>query len=368
LKEMPRLFERDFVVGFFLPSVIFLILNLALVTGFGLSPPVDPEWIAGHIWTVAAAVLTSWIFGIILLSLNRTIYRIVEGYHDPLRAMSILKRLQIRRHEKIASSIETLKTDIERTGGGAERDRKIKELIRLRFELSEAFPSQKQFILPTSLGNVIRSFESYPEQMYGIDPIAGWNRLLAVIPKEYQQLVDAEKSMTDLWVNLCFLSLISLIEYVCFLGWHIWSSAGDAALVAAVAGAAPPMVWFPIAALGLAALAYGQAKSVAAEWGDMVKAAFDVFLPALGNKMAFAPPSDREQERHLWGSFSDAVLYRRPDLMPARTQALPTVAASAGSESPAASGGDTKALEPPSEAPPQPGDDQPPISDDTDGQ
>mgnify|MGYP006193474647 CR=1 FL=1 len=48
----------------------------------------------------------------------------------------------------------------------------------------------------------------------------------------------------------------------------------------------------------------------AEQWGEWVKAAFDVFLPALCHKLGYKKPRTAEDERKFWLSFSQGTAYR----------------------------------------------------------
>jgi hypothetical protein len=123
--------------------------------------------------------------------------------------------------------------------------------------------------------------------MYGMDAISGWNRLLAVIPKDYRQLIDSSKAQTDFWVNLWVLSWLIIGEYLVLflLSIGLGNSNIDNFQT----------IWVPIVGLFIAAIASWRARRAAVEWGDMVKASFDIFLPELGIKLRFAPPANREE-------------------------------------------------------------------------
>ncbi|HEY9663682.1 MAG TPA: hypothetical protein V6C65_34975, partial [Allocoleopsis sp.] len=182
----------------------------------------------------------------------------------------------------------------------------ISKLIRLKRSEVIKFPT-KDLLLPTAFGNTIRAFEIYPPQMYGLDAIEGWNRLLAVIPKDYRELIDATKAQTDFWLNLGLLSLLALLEYICI---SIYKHELKA-------------LWIPLGILTVNLIAYSRATAAAAEWGAFVKGAFDIFLPELYKKLSFAHPNDRGQERDILMSFSQAFLYRLPEMMPPRAQQKP---------------------------------------------
>ncbi|MGE5265422.1 MAG: hypothetical protein ACM3S0_18740 [Acidobacteriota bacterium] len=151
----------------------------------------------------------------------------------------------------------------------------------------------------------MRAFEVYPRVMYGLDSVPGWTRLLAIVPRDYRELVDAAKATTDFWVNVILLSLV-------YVGMYL--------IVAVQAGR-----WlgleFPIGALIVAALAFSRADNAVIGWGEAVIAAFDGFLPELRTRLRMPPAATREQELELWTQFSQATIYRLPKSLPDR---LPT--------------------------------------------
>jgi hypothetical protein len=61
-----------------------------------------------------------------------------------------------------------------------------------------------------------------------------------------------------------------------------------------------------------------RAKSAAVQWGDLVKASFDLFLPDLWTKLGFAPAEDAKKERASWEDFGWAVKFRYAHFLPKR--------------------------------------------------
>jgi hypothetical protein len=175
--------------------------------------------------------------------------------------------------------------------------------------LVERFPEDKADVLPTAFGNTIRAFEVYPKVMYGIDAIPGWLRLQTVIPKDYRALIDEAKALTDFWVNLWIGSYLIIF---------IW-------IVLVVLQREFKMVWLPPVIVVLAYLISKRARSAAVGWGELVKAAFDVFLPRLRSKLEHPDQTDSSQAHSQWESFSQAMIYRVPESLPNRTAKVPTV-------------------------------------------
>lgn len=304
LGELPKLFGRDFAIGYVLPVAGFVGSSLGLLALFSLTSTVLAFLQADLLVGASVLGLGSLFLAVFLLGMNRSLLMLFEGYgrFNPLR---VLLRVKRRRYAQLRKRIAQTDGEYRRLvdQGLAIPPVLDSDRIRLQQEAGESFPDNEAWLLPTALGNTIRAFETYPRVMYGIDTIGAWNRLLAVLPKDYRELIDAAKAQFDFWFNLYVLSLLFIIEYaaaVVFSGIHA--------------------VWLPILALVAARLAYTQACRAAVEWGDLVKAAFDVFLPDLASKLKLSIPSKRTEERKLWTRFTQAVLYRAPSAIPERSQ------------------------------------------------
>jgi hypothetical protein len=253
--------------------------------------------------------LLSFLGAVLLLALNRDLYRILEGYGgiNPLRVLLPLARrdFQRLRHERSRLEADYRSHVAGKTDPPPDlliRRARIIETLALRF------PDESRWILPTAFGNTIRAFEVYPRVMYGLESTVGWNRLLAVVPKDYRQLIDSARAQTDLWVNVCFLSLVFAVEYVVLVF-----------VVVGINHASQATTWSLVAALTLVPVAVDRARHAAEEWGDLFKASFDVFLPDLAKKMGFAlDTGEPEDERRIWGRFSQAITYGLPQPLPGR--------------------------------------------------
>ncbi len=297
LGEVPKLFDRNFFVGYFLPVVLFGAASLGLIRAFGLSS------LLAFLGTDALAntaiiLLLSWLIAILLLAVNRSLYMLLEGYgrFNPARLFMWREKERYRRllHEKD----ELEKTYHREANNSAKQDRILSRRGALRRQLAEQFPDNEVFLLPTRFGNTMRAFEVYSRFIYGLEAIEGWNRLLAVVPKDYRELVNDAKAQTDFWLNLWALSLLSIVEYV---GLALYDSLR--------------ILWFPLAAFLVALLASRWARIAAVEWGDVVKATFDAFLPDLRRKLGFPSTATRDKEKELWYLFSNVIIRRADDAL-----------------------------------------------------
>ena len=192
-------------------------------------------------------------------------------------------------------------------------------------QFMERFPDKPNLVLSTAFGNTIRAFEVYSRIMYGFDAIPGWYRLLTVIPKEYQDLIDGAKAQVDFWMNVWFLSLVVVLEYIGLALFHVAPDAKERF----------PYPVAPLVAAAIALLTSQMATYAAKDWGNHVKAAFDVFRLDLLKKLAFELPAElpepmkkkpdypqealeNQKERAVWKAFSQALIVGRVDLMPPR--------------------------------------------------
>lgn len=300
--EFPKLFDRNFVIGFLMPAVIFISAILFLFDIF-LSIDLITLFKENPILGSALFAFLSWLLGIILLITNRDILRLFEGYgkFNPAR---LIKFIEKRRFSQITARINEIeKMNVENHEKSFGSQLAINnELDHLMEEFSTRFPDKEEFLLPTSFGNTIRSFEVYSRVMYGLESIDGWSRLVSVIPRDYLEKVNNAKAQVDFWVNLGLVSFFLLLIYLYLL---IYISATI-------------FIWFPVLTIILIWLSSYRARRSSVVWGDFVKASFDIFLPDLCRKLRITLPLAKEDERKLWESFSLAIIYRLPNELPIR--------------------------------------------------
>src|SRR5262249_24803760 len=145
-------------------------------------------------------LLLTWGFAVLLQSVNREIFRAMEGYW-PLGLTTKFNRSQRKRFRKLESEINAMETRQQNLS----KEEKTK-LNRLRFERAMNYPSKDRLILPTSFGNTVRAYEDYPRVVYGVESITGWTRLQDVMSKDFREILGNDRARVDLWLNLCVLS------------------------------------------------------------------------------------------------------------------------------------------------------------------
>lgn len=146
----------------------------------------------------------------------------------------------------------------------AERRQLDAEIARI------ALPRER--IMPTLIGNLLRSAEDYPGLRYGLDAIVCWPRLFLLLPPGTQQEISAARERLGTQTRLFVWSLL-------FLVWTWWQ-------------------WWALGAVGVMIMAYYGIITAAAVYGDILRAAFDVHRFSLYRSLAWPLPTHpaREQE------------------------------------------------------------------------
>jgi hypothetical protein len=310
LGKLPDLLNKNFVIGYFMPAFILLVgvysvyvhLVEKLVASFDILQKIhESQAFVG----TTLVVLLSWIAGILLLAINRNIIRFLEGYGsiNPLKLFLPIQIRSFRRLRMRKLELDKLR-DQARTNGKEPSSELLAERTRIITRMVWDFPDSEEYVLPTSFGNVLRSFEVYPRVMYGVDSIPAWSRLYAVIPKDYREALDDAKALMDFWINLMLASILILGEYL---------------LIAAINGQFNSSSVFIAAFLVFTSIvSYNRATTSALGWGNLVRSSFDLFLDDLRLKLGYLSPASPTRQREMWTSFSRAVYYVDPDSLPPR--------------------------------------------------
>jgi hypothetical protein len=340
LSSLPKLTDKNFVIAFLLPSLLALLAvaqvfphaswSLALLTQLTAEQKSLPD--------IAVLLLAVWVLAVLLLTANHGIYRMIEGYLWPLSSLGFLKRKQEQLFTTLNDEYERLLAEwTNAVSVGTEfPSPKRKRINELRLLLVSRFPSKLEEVKPTSFGNAIRAFEVYPREVYGADSISVWLRLASVIPKEFQALVDDARAQVDFFVNSSFLSFgVALVALTWLVvqfasatagaGWlHLnWSTSWLRFSDAVVANRCCRLAIIFTLSIGICLLAYQCAVLRVGAWGDLVKSAFDCYLPALAEKLGHPLPSTEADRKEFWGEFSTMVLYWQPMELKANNRGSP---------------------------------------------
>jgi hypothetical protein len=152
-------------------------------------------------------------------------------------------------------------------------------------------------IQPTTLGNIIESYNEYSFKRYGMEGEVFWPRLRQVAKGELPPLLDDRKIVLDFALTSASLSL--LLTFAAGFGgpwlWHnaaLWASA-------ALVGAALTMLFYWLAVI------------VARQFGELVRTAYDLFRWELLLSLQLKVPTQLalSEERKLWERVSQWIVY-----------------------------------------------------------
>lgn len=301
--EISGKFSKSLVFGCFFPVVFFLLLDWIFFAPFlpplqgaaGALAALDPEW------KTAAVAGLAVLFSGLLYTLNAPIIRFYEGYpwrHSLLgRLLTGVQKRRWSRMVLLGRGLQAVQPD------DPERAQNLADLSdRMLRGWYSGFPSQSGSVLPTRLGNTIRSFEDYPRRQYEMSAIPLYPRLLAVIEPGYAATVDDAKSSFDFMINVSFLSALSGAGLL-LLGVGSRGLTGLGLVF-----------WLQVAGLLVASsVFYAGSIGQAVTWGNLVRGAFDLYRGKLLEQLGYTQkPADLQAERALWSAISMQMLFGDP--------------------------------------------------------
>lgn len=177
-------------------------------------------------------------------------------------------------------------------------------IISRRFQLDRRF-GMRDSIQPTTLGNVVESYNAYPFVRYGMEGEIFWPHLQRHIPEPFMKKIDEQKILFDFCLTMATLGV----------GYG---------LLALIFG---PLLWGNIrfwTILGLFAVSfsyavyYRLAVSIAAQYGDLIRASFDLFRHDLLRAFSVANIHSNIsliEEKETWGKLSRLLAYGDPSTL-----------------------------------------------------
>jgi hypothetical protein len=285
-KELGSFLDRRFFLTVWVPCQVFWLALLAVgVGGYGVREA-SAWWgrlaAEEQVALLVASLGCGTILAYLLAARLDRLMRIYEGYWDDVPILSQLLPRQRAYYEDVLTRLDA---------GG---DRTYPEIY-------DDFPppDRSDLVLPTRLGNVMRSAEVYPGIRYNLDGVLAWPRLYVVLPESLTKAIASVRSDMDLMLVLSalgagFAALGGLIAVVC-LPWY-------ASACVFWAGAA--LFWLGYLGLVGSARAYGQ----------LFKAAFDVHRGTLLKAMGWEAPASWEEERRRWEQVTKLWYRCTPDV------------------------------------------------------
>ncbi len=313
LSTIPKLVDKAFIIGFLVPVILFFVALLFLFSDFPWVSDILTQKI-NDIEKILYISLLVWTFSIFMMMVNHLLYQVVEGYRWPISKLAGARSRELRRFEKKTQRFDELNRQWI-VAGDQFPDACKREYDKLLIELVTEFPSDQNFLLPTRFGNAIRAFEGYSKQVYGADSIPLWVHLTTVIPKEFQASLEDARTQVSCLLNIMFfaaiifvlsifrfmlsLSILSLFNTNFSKFWDIFRSESMT------------FAFFAFCAASLAWLTYQFSIEKIYEWGSLVKAAFDCYLPDLAKRLGYELPLTGDDQKKFWISISRRAIFHR---------------------------------------------------------
>jgi hypothetical protein len=312
LTTLPKLADRAFILGYFLPTLLFALVALVLFSDV----PTAQEWLKSltekDLGKAAYLLLSVWVVSVVLQILSHPLYRLLEGYSLPARLAEARKEANRKR---LRQDLAELRKLFERwaTEGDQFPAADLLRYRTLKRELAKRMPPLERQVLPTDFGNAIRAFEVYPNEVYGADGVTTWLRLATVIPKAFGEQIQDTRTTVDFLVNCAFYSaviaLLGIARMIYSARWHsLFDSSPPGTFVCNI-----EYVWLLWTAGGLVAayLFYRWAVVSVGAWGDLVITAFDCYLPALAKQLGYELPKIAKDREKFWADFNQQIIYRK---------------------------------------------------------
>jgi hypothetical protein len=263
--------DRRYFSTIWLPVQVFalaLVLSVldwrALLAGWSAAPVGEQVVVA--VGTLALTTAAAYVLSVVLPSVTR----LYEGrWHRALDP--IANRLRGRQTARRARGL-----------AGQRRD-----------ETLATFPPPGHDVMPTALGNVLRSAELHSWVRYRLDSVVSWPRLFECLPERIVRQLAAEKAQLDLILVLSFLTAL----YAPIVGV---ANAVDGAWLAAVTCFAAGII--------LSRICYMVAVPAAVSYGLIIRSAYDVHRFRMLDALDWDRPTSWSVERRQWQAIAQLWL------------------------------------------------------------
>jgi hypothetical protein len=306
--SLTKLADKAFVVGFLLPTLMAILAFLYLFNDVEpFSEAYKTALSIKEFSELSVAAIVVWALASLLMMWNEWLYRFLEGYVGPFNNEGMRERARDRLAAAQADLTNRETLIAAKRATKTATDEETRAHLKALRDFFARYPVDAGLVLPTRFGNVLRAFETYPRAMYGIEAIPAWLRLQGVVPKDYASLVNDARSTVDFFVNAWFLAVVLGVVAVARIVFVLNVNCCGTTAV----GIDSKFAWIAALAFGAAWIAYENAVATAVTWGDSVKAAFDLYLPALAAQLGYGVPKSDDERRKFWDELSSLFLYRQ---------------------------------------------------------
>lgn len=146
-------------------------------------------------------------------------------------------------------------------------------------------PPQDEALMPTRLGNRLKAAEMHAEARYGLDAGVTWPRLWPLLPEGLQTDLGAARKALDATVRLFGWGILTCV-------WVMWA-------------------WWALPlGIAVAVVAWFRALDAAEVYGELIRAAFDLYRFKLYEAVRWSPPEETGEAERVQGERLTQYLFR----------------------------------------------------------
>lgn len=279
IDRLSGLLDKRFLVAYWGPAFVGAVLAGGLAAAFvGLAPLGlwwDGKTATQRFMLGLAGLLLVTIVAYLLQALTLSLVRAYEGYWP-----------------RWLDWLETRFIHVQKGRRARVHERKEQRAIYYDYPLDEGR------VRATRLGNVMTAAEEYAYERFNADAVIWWPRLTAVLPEGYRTQVDNAFASVVSLLNLCTITAV-------------WALVGGALVV----GTDERRWLFVLVYFGglvAAWLFYRAAVSSAADYGDLIRSAFDLYRNDLLKQLQMPVPANLKDEKRLWTKLGQFHYYNTP--------------------------------------------------------
>lgn len=307
-------FGRILIVGL-LPNAVPIVFVWLLLRAHSFAGASDwnlliPTDMRADILAVLIALLTITLLTVLVQPFQLRMVRLLEGYWDgwwlTARVAPVFVEYQIRKKEELAAQINRLDGELDQLDGspaatlqehkGRQRKRARMVAAKQRAKLKlQRYPRPTDVgnpetpLLPTALGNALRTGETSAGERYGLNTLVSWPRLYPLLSDKFAAVQTSARDSLDAAANFCISFFV-------------------VAVIAVVALADEPKAfWIPALAAALGCLSYVGSIAAAVTFTTYVRVAYDLhrfdLLKAMHHKLPQTAADEYDQFMELSNFF-----------------------------------------------------------------
>jgi hypothetical protein len=279
LKDVTGVFSRYFVVGFFMPAYISLVL-LWLTA----SSEFIPDSLEDHSQGTELLILggVALVVAMALSGTTTTITRLFQGLWPPELMWWPLRSNELRRFHRLVKIRDHDPDPGTRTDA--------------EWAFDSNFPGDELAVLPTRVGNIMRASEWHSYRRWGLDGATVWPRVEAL-------LSDGERELL----------LNAKIDFYVLVNATLGASVVGVLLIVDSAINDGGLTWWQwplyIVPFLIAYLLYRAAQWPARQWGGSVRSGVDLHRFEVYEKLGFRTPTSFSDERNLAREVNKVLAY-----------------------------------------------------------